>query len=53
MIKSRTLATALALAVPLVAQGQASYPPERWFDDRWYLTPFGTLRPRRQRSQVR
>ncbi len=42
MIKTRTLAAAVALAAPLVVQGQASYPPERWFDDRWYLTPFGT-----------
>ena len=42
MTKPRTLAAAFALAIPLVAHGQASYPPERWFDDRWYLTPFGT-----------
>jgi OOP family OmpA-OmpF porin len=33
---------ACALAVPVVAHSQASYPPERWFDDRWYITPFGT-----------
>jgi OOP family OmpA-OmpF porin len=33
---------ALALAVPLVAHGQATYEPARWYDDRWYLTPFGS-----------
>ncbi len=42
MSKPRTLAAALALALPLVAHGQATYEPARWYDDRWYVTPFGS-----------
>jgi OOP family OmpA-OmpF porin len=42
MSKRHTLAAAFALAVPLLAHGQATYEPARYFDDRWYLTPFGT-----------
>ncbi len=52
MFKKSTLAaaTTLALAAPLAAQAQTSdwfstqqtYEPSRYFDHRWYLTPFGT-----------
>jgi OOP family OmpA-OmpF porin len=42
MFKARTLGAAVALAFPLFAHGQASYEPARYFDDRWYITPFGS-----------
>ena len=52
MFKRTTLAAAtmLALAAPLTVQAQSSewfstqqtYEPSRYFDHRWYLTPFGT-----------
>jgi OOP family OmpA-OmpF porin len=42
MFRPRTLAAALSLAVPLVAHGQLTYEPSKYFDDRWYLTPFGS-----------
>jgi len=42
MFRRRTLASAFALAVPLVAHGQLTYEPSKYFDDRWYVTPFGS-----------
>ena len=52
MFKKSTLAaaTTLALAAPLAAQAQTSewfstpptYEASRYFDNRWYLTPFGS-----------
>ena len=52
VFKKSTLAaaTTLALAAPLAAQAQTSdwfstqqtYEPSRYFDHRWYLTPFGS-----------
>ena len=52
MFKRTTLAAAamLALAAPLTVQAQSSewfstqqtYEPSRYFDHRWYLTPFGS-----------
>jgi len=42
MLRGRTLTAVFALAVPLVAHGQLTYQPSNYFDDRWYLTPFGS-----------
>jgi len=42
MFRQRTLTAAFALAVPLVAHGQLTYEPSKYFDDRWYVTPFGS-----------
>jgi OmpA-OmpF porin, OOP family len=42
MFIRRTLTAAFALAVPLVAHGQLTYEPLKYFDDRWYVTPFGS-----------
>ncbi len=42
MFRRRTLTAAFALAVPLVAHGQLTYEPLKYFDDRWYVTPFGS-----------
>jgi hypothetical protein len=30
------------LAVPFVEHGQLTCVPSKYFDDRWYLTPFGS-----------
>src|SRR5262245_51623155 len=38
----RAFTAAFALAVPLVAHGPLTYEPLKYFDDRWYVTPFGT-----------
>ena len=42
MFRPRILTAAVALAVPLVAHGQLTYEPSKYFDDRWYVTPFGS-----------
>ena len=42
MFRRQSLTAAFALAVPLVAHGQLTYEPSKYFDDRWYVTPFGS-----------
>jgi OmpA-OmpF porin, OOP family len=42
MFRQRALTAAFVLAVPLVAHGQLTYEPSKYFDERWYVTPFGS-----------
>lgn len=38
----RSIALACMAMAPLAASAQMSYPAEKWYDDRWYVAPFGT-----------
>ena len=38
----RAMALACLAAMPIVAGAQMSYPAEKWYDNRWYVAPFGT-----------
>src|SRR5262245_58803234 len=40
MFERRTLAACISLATPLLAHAQLN--TDRYFDDRWYITPFGS-----------
>src|SRR6185369_2373954 len=41
MLDRHVLAACCVAALPFAAHAQMSYPAGQYFDDRWYVTPFG------------